>query len=243
MITLTNEFITSAWYCKELESVDIKIEANCCGTTQDFSATFTYPEGLVECTHKVKLPETVDYVIAVQYKDFNKITSNLTPDQVNGAAWDSSTRELTFNSKVDYVVVKEGDNINLYPTYCDADDYVATSNGITMNGRLIELPNVAVKDGIYSITITGETATEIVTQKYCQFFDENVKCAIARIPDPIILVEAYTLYEALKLAEDCANDCDCENMCNVYNELITLLQCVDYVPKIITNSSNNCGCL
>lgn len=90
-------------------------------------------------------------------------------------------------------------------------------------------------DGIYNISIEVVLLNgDIIREDYCKFVDNEVKCRVAeKVLDN---KDIYHLYEAIKFGEEC-NDCDCENMCKLYKELIK------YLNDGTTNTTKNlCGC-
>jgi len=114
---------------------------------------------------------------------------------------------------------------------------------LEFNGQCAIAKLGTLDDGIYKITITTETADEIITETYCCFVDCNVKCLIANLQDPKDVVEAYSLYETIKFGEECAGDCSCDNMCELYRELLSyLMKSPIYGKKNQTEETTSCGC-
>lgn len=105
-----------------------------------------------------------------------------------------------------------------------------TTNGIKLTEDYLN----GFKTGVYGFTITLETEDLIITEKFCLFEDKDLKCTIVDIKDSKDLVYAYSLYEALQLAQDCIN-CECEQSCIIYKELLDFLESIGY-------ESRDCGC-
>lgn len=105
-----------------------------------------------------------------------------------------------------------------------------TNNGI----KLTEAYLNGFKTGVYGFTVTIETEDSVISDKFCLFNDQDLKCKIANIKDPKDLVYAYSLYEALHISQDCI-DCECEQSCIIYKELLDFLESLGYETR-------DCGC-
>lgn len=242
MICLNSAYVSEAHEAQTLKSMKITIDHNCCSKPQEYTATFDYSSGAPSlCVTQVYFPNEIDYIISISKDDVNLLLSHTQPEDINFGTWDSDESVLTLVDTADYAVVYENGEAVKYDFYCANSEHI-TSTDIELRGDVICLPTLALTDGVYSITLETETDTEIISEKFCMFSDLNIKCAIAKIPDNQLLVEAYQLYEGLKFAEECANDCECENMCVIYNELLKLLQNVDFTPKPLACGSNKSSC-
>lgn len=79
------------------------------------------------------------------------------------------------------------------------------------------------EDGIYSLQLEVTLLNgDKYVEEVCIFSDKDIKCKVA---DAMYLNPKgmyYQLFESIKFAESC-NDCDCQQMCDIYKELLTQL--------------------
>jgi hypothetical protein len=105
----------------------------------------------------------------------------------------------------------------------DADTIEFSSEGIKLKEGYLG----GLETGVYNIKLTTETEDEIILDQFCIFIDKDIKCAIAKIADLDDLIYASDLYNLLTLTQDCI-DCQCEQSCIIYQELIRFLNSKGY---------------
>lgn len=117
-------------------------------------------------------------------------------------------------------------------------------DGIYISPEFFSL--TSLMDGIYKISIKFKAAdNSYIQETNCAFVDVTVKCKVASVLQNILkeskvsgLEESSTiihiLHYALTNGSNCG--CNCEELCKVYTELVTLLNNID--PQI----TNDCGC-
>lgn len=129
-----------------------------------------------------------------------------------------------------------------------ADLQVNTSHAYFLGDDLIIKPYFfggTTVDGVYRVSITINTAQTGVMYTMCIFIDVTLKCKIAAIMKDIVEENAgawqtekkatiiHILHYSLVNGSNCG--CNCNEMCTVYDELISILSNID--PTII-----DCGC-
>lgn len=106
-------------------------------------------------------------------------------------------------------------------TITDNEEINAAYNKIVISPKLFGLDSF--KDGVYSGTFTIKNdLNEIITQSFCYFYDEEVKCKIVNYYIDNPTSNAYQLYETIKWAIECGS-CSCGDVCDLYKELYRLI--------------------
>lgn len=118
-----------------------------------------------------------------------------------------------------------GDQIDIYPEFFGLTEFI---------------------DGIYKFTVKlFKENGDVIIESNCFFVDITTKCKVASLLDCLlkdiekntpekISVNAHILHYALVNGSNCG--CNCDEMCEIYRELVLLLANVN--PQI----TNNCGC-
>lgn len=117
----------------------------------------------------------------------------------------------------------------------DTSGITVTDNSFTIN--LVRFYGVSTTkehfdDGVYNFNLTFAYPSGIpdvdtgVSSSNCFVVDYLLKCQMLTNNTP----ELLNKYKAMFYADDC-DDCDCTNLCTIYNDLI-----------LIPDGTTNCGC-
>lgn len=129
---------------------------------------------------------------------------------------------------------------NLYHA-CECEDGESDHVGFT-DDELIIFPELFGKSsfthGVYTISVCYRTFTgEQYSENHCLFYEtQEIRCLVSDAVAKKIDTVAPALYESLKHYQACKN-CDCDNMCEIYEALINELN--DVFGKRV---ANGCGC-
>lgn len=129
-----------------------------------------------------------------------------------------------------YELVFSCGNLNYFTDTYRPEVISFTNNGIKLSQSYLN----GFKTGVYSIQLTVETEDSIISESFCLFKDDELKCKIADIKDLKDLSYAAQLYNTLTLSQDCI-DCECEQSCIIYQELLEFLNSLGYETR-------GCGC-
>lgn len=99
-------------------------------------------------------------------------------------------------------------------------------NGFRLYPEFFNQSGEYLKDGIYNISITVKTKTEIITFTSCVFVDKLIKCNITSITDIDTALKALNLYDLTSNAVNC-DSCSCENACLYYANLLKTVKNAD----------------
>lgn len=111
------------------------------------------------------------------------------------------------------------------------DTYDTEDEGMIITPTLLDQTTDTIADGIYRLELISDNGDEI-TEKYCLFIEGNIKCRIVTYLGDNLNSNIYHLYLVLLDGEACM-DCNCKNLCLIYDEINRLLD--------ITNTEP-CGC-
>jgi len=218
----------------------------------------------IECIPSVIVDSSFNYVQSVTKQDDDSIAPY---PYIFGSTEISDLVDEGFLIEYgDYITITAPDDgvyaINLYSTHTEQteefiftcenikyfyDDYEPNKIRFIKDGFLIFpefFGDSELQDGIYSFEITIETEFQKETFRFCKFVDCKTKCYIAKLEKLEDLSSAYKLYETLKFAEECNDDCSCDNMCNLYNQLLNLIKNCnnDSFKREPCGCKKSCGC-
>ena len=102
-----------------------------------------------------------------------------------------------------------------------SEDVETGSYDMLIDAALLGQSGTAIADGIYRLELVS-TGDDIITEKYCLFIDNELKCNIVEYLADNLTSNIYHLYMVLANAETCV-DCNCSNLCTIYDEIIRLI--------------------
>ena len=97
-----------------------------------------------------------------------------------------------------------------------------TGGAMVITIALLEQTGAAIADGIYRLELVSDDGEDIITEKYCLFIDNELKCNIVEYLATNLTSNIYHLYMVLSNAETCV-DCNCSNLCTIYDEIVRLI--------------------
>ena len=102
-----------------------------------------------------------------------------------------------------------------------SEDVEGESYDMIITPTLLGQTGTAIADGIYRLELVSD-GDDIITEKYCLFIDNELKCNIVEYLATNLTSNIYHLYMVLANAETCV-DCNCSNLCTIYDEIVRLI--------------------
>lgn len=220
------------------------------GIVEIMSGTYSILDGIARHTDMDALESTVNAWLVS-----NSISGTFAVTLSNGNSTNSLVTltytgvDVGFNPTT-AIVVTDTATMELVDDFYQTSLTSSNCNGVEVNNGFITLNDVfygfdegnGLKDGVYQVSITAVYSDASIKKEHkCILVDCATKCLLV---DYLLCnddTNVHYKYDAVRYGEVC-NDCDCENMCALWKEVLSAVRTLSARTTINTSVFVDCGC-